>query len=196
MFFQSASGDQDIIHIDEDGTSENEVFEQLIHHGLERGGGIHKAEKHYEWFEHSAIGFERGFPLISGTDTNIVISPSNIELREDSGGLEFIDDVGNQRERILIFNRERVQLTVVLDQAQLTILLLDKEERRGEGGLRRANITSFGHIFEEGIKGNLFTGTKGIDFAIVFGNSVGFQLDSMIPFTEWGQGLRGRFLKD
>jgi len=74
MFFQSTSGDQDIIHVDEDGTGENEIFEQLIHHGLKRGGGVHKAKKHYEWFEHSAIGFERGFPLISGTNANVVIS--------------------------------------------------------------------------------------------------------------------------
>src|SRR5882762_8927482 len=117
MFVEGRSGNKDVVHIDKDSTSENEVLEKLIHHSLECGRGIHEAEKHYKWFKHSAIGFECGFPLISGTDTNIVIAPSNIELCEDSSGFEFIDDVGNQRERILIFNRERVQLTVVLDRA-------------------------------------------------------------------------------
>src|SRR5882724_11037572 len=38
MFFHGASGDENIIHIDKDCTGSNEIFEEFIHHCLERGG--------------------------------------------------------------------------------------------------------------------------------------------------------------
>src|SRR5713101_4192060 len=37
MFFNGGSGDQDVVHINEDLPCVNEVFEHLIHHGLECG---------------------------------------------------------------------------------------------------------------------------------------------------------------
>jgi len=62
-------------------------------------------------------------------NTNVVIPPSNVKLGEDSGIFEFVDDVGDKRERVLVLDRERVQLTVVLHRTEFTIFLLNKERK-------------------------------------------------------------------
>ena len=78
-------------------------------------------------------------------------------------------------------------MVIVLYLAEFTILLLDKEEGRSEGGNRRSNITSSGHIIEEGIESGLFHRTEGINLAIILRDGFGFKINGMIPFAEWGK---------
>jgi len=85
----------------------------------------------------------------------------------------------------LVLDRERVQLTVVLHRTEFTILLLDKEEGRSESGDRGSDMTTSGHIIEEGIESSLFHRTKRINLAVILGNGFRFKIDGMIPFTEW-----------
>jgi len=49
----------------------------------------------------------------------------------------------------LVFDGDYVKLSIVLYRMQFTILLLHEEERRGEGGFGRANVSSFEHILQE-----------------------------------------------
>ena len=76
-------------------------------------------------------------------------------------------------------------MTVVLHRTEFTIFLLNKEERRSEGGNRRSDITTSGHIIKEGIEGGLFHRTEGVNLAVVFGDGARFEINSVIPFAEW-----------
>ena len=127
---------------------------------------------------------------------NIVIPPVNIKLGEYTSILKFVDDIGDEREEVLVLDHEQVQLTVVLHWMEFTILLLNKEEGRSEGRNRGSNITTSGHIIEEGIESGLFHRTKGINLTIVFRDSLGFKIYSVIPFMKWGKFVRRRFFKD
>jgi hypothetical protein len=61
-------------------------------------------------------------------DTDIIVSPSDIELGEVLCALESMDEIVNEGERVSIFLRDGVECLIFLDEAELTILLLDKED--------------------------------------------------------------------
>jgi len=46
-------------------------------------------------FEESFVGFEGRFPLISVFDTDIVVSPSDIQFGEIFGTFEFVNEFGD-----------------------------------------------------------------------------------------------------
>ena len=74
---------QDVVHIDGDVTFVDEVAENEVHHGLEGGWGVGEAEEHNHGLEETSIRFESCFPLIAIADAYVVISPSDIQLREE-----------------------------------------------------------------------------------------------------------------
>jgi hypothetical protein len=53
-----------------------------VHHHLEGGGRIGKAEEHYRWFKQSFWYEEGCFPLISIFNTDVVVSPSHVKFGE------------------------------------------------------------------------------------------------------------------
>ena len=65
MVFDCASVYYNIIHIDHHISFVDEVLEYVIHHGLEGGWTVGKAEEHDQGFEEAPIHSEGGFPLIS-----------------------------------------------------------------------------------------------------------------------------------
>ena len=69
----------------------NEWSEDVVHHGLECGWGICGSEEHYGWFKHAIWGFERSLPLVALLDTDVVVSPPDVEFSED----ERMDQVGD-----------------------------------------------------------------------------------------------------
>jgi hypothetical protein len=75
--------DKDIIHIDSDVSLVDQFSENEIHHRLEGGGCVCETEEHDHGFEEASIGFKGRFPLIIVTNTNVVISPANVQLREE-----------------------------------------------------------------------------------------------------------------
>jgi len=52
------------------------------------------------------VGFEGSFPLIARTDTNVVIPPSNVKLGEYMSILEFVNDIRDEREGVLVLDCE------------------------------------------------------------------------------------------
>ncbi|KIJ06067.1 hypothetical protein PAXINDRAFT_92548, partial [Paxillus involutus ATCC 200175] len=101
---------------------------------LEGSRGVSETEEHNERFKQSTIGAESGFPFVPFLDPNIVVTPTDIEFGEILRSLKLIDEFRNERERVPIFYRYCIQLSVVLYWAQLVIFLLDKEECRCKGG--------------------------------------------------------------
>ena len=151
---------------------------------MERGRRVHETKEHDERFKHATVGFKGSFPLVARTDADVVIPPSDVKLGKDSSILEFVDDIRDERKGVLVLDHERVQLTVILHQMEFTILLLDKEEGRSEGGNRGSNITTSSHIIEESIESGLFHRTKGVNLAVILWDGFRFEINSMIPFAE------------
>ena len=76
---------------------------------------------------------KHGFPLVALFDADIIVSPSDIELGENLGFLEFIDEVRDERERVSISDSVFVEVPVVLARVEFSIFLFDKKEGRGWG---------------------------------------------------------------
>ena len=77
--------DEEVIHIDDEPSFGNHVAEGVVHKSLKDSGGVGEAEEHYGWFEESLVGDKGRFQLVTVFDSHIVVSPSNVELREDLG---------------------------------------------------------------------------------------------------------------
>ena len=69
----------------------NEWSEDMVHHSLECSWGVSESKEHHRWFEHTVWGFEHSFPFVALLDTDVVISPSDVEFRED----EHMDQIGD-----------------------------------------------------------------------------------------------------
>jgi hypothetical protein len=74
------------------------------------------------------ICLEFGLPLIALLDVDIIVSPLYIELGEVSHTLESIDEIVDEGEGVLIFLHDSIECLIVLDEVELTILLLDEED--------------------------------------------------------------------
>jgi len=109
--------------------------------------------------------------------------------------LEFVDDIGDEWKWVLTFHCDTVELPVVLDQPEFTILFLYKEGR-SKWGLQFSDISLVKHVLEECIQGLLLLNIKWIYFAVVGRDHIQFKLNAMIPLPEWWKGSRGFFFKN
>ena len=125
--------DQYIVHVDCDMSSGNQIFEQVVHHGLEGGWGICETEKHDQWFKGSFGCFENRLPLVSFFDPYVVIPPSHIQLGVQlrwSCGVhvksvkQFID----KGERVVVASGVFIQFSVINNWSFATILLGDVKD--------------------------------------------------------------------
>ncbi|KAF9801366.1 hypothetical protein IEO21_10133 [Rhodonia placenta] len=115
------------------GEDEYIIQEDVIHHRLEGCGGIGEAEEHYQGFVQSPVCYEGRFPFVTGFDPDVVVSPSDIELRKERSAAELVHHFGDQRQRIAILNRDRVQPAVVLYGSKCSFLLFDEKEGGRDG---------------------------------------------------------------
>ena len=132
MLLQSLREHKDVVHVHDHRTTRDEVYEQVVHHGLERGGAVGETEEHDKRLEQPTVGAERRLPLIALTNPDVVVAPANVELCEVLGATELVDELGDEGEGVVVLPRDGVELAVVLDETETAILLLDKEHRRPE----------------------------------------------------------------
>ena len=66
--------------------------EDCIHYGLEGHWGVGQAEEHDSGFIKALICDESHFPLVACLDMDIVITPPNVELREEGRSFHLIDE--------------------------------------------------------------------------------------------------------
>ncbi|KDQ25396.1 hypothetical protein PLEOSDRAFT_1045877, partial [Pleurotus ostreatus PC15] len=152
MLFARLGVDQNVIQIDNDHTFHNELPEEVVHHGLEGRRAVGQSEEHYQQLEESARSPKHGLPLVTLLDLDVVETPLDVELGEVASVPEFIHQVRDERERVPILDRHAVELPVVLDQAERSILLLDKEHRGSHGRLAGADPASPEVFFQEFIQ--------------------------------------------
>jgi hypothetical protein len=67
-------------------------------------------------------------PLVAFSDMDIIISPVHIELGEAPCTLELTDQVINEWWGVSILSCDGIEGSIVLDEAELTILLIDEED--------------------------------------------------------------------
>jgi hypothetical protein len=91
MFIQGASENQDVIEIDRDNSLYNKVLEDLIHHSLECHWTIGETKVHYQGLKEALVGVEWHLPLVTLSDTDIIVSLVHIELGEIVCALEAMD---------------------------------------------------------------------------------------------------------
>ena len=75
------------------------------------------------------MGNEGSFPLMPIFDSDIIVSPLDVELGEDFRPLEFIDKVRNEGERVYITDSMFVDIVIVLTGSEATVFLFDKEKK-------------------------------------------------------------------
>ena len=76
--------DAEVIHIDLQPFFPEHVSEDMVHKRLERGGCITESEEHDSGFQESHGSNESSFPLVFLSDADIVVSPANVKLGEQS----------------------------------------------------------------------------------------------------------------
>ena len=89
------------------------------------------------------MGDKGSFPLMPIFDLHIIVSPLDVKFGEDFRSLEFIDKVGNERERVCIMDSVFVDVAMVLTGLKATVLLFDEEERGCLWGVRGADFAGF-----------------------------------------------------
>ena len=118
-----------------------EGSEDIIHHSLEGSGTIGHSEEHHEGFEEAAVGAEDCFPFISGLDAYVIETPVDVKFCEVLGSMELGDEFGDEEEGVLVLDSYSIQCTIVLDQPERTIFLLNEEYKSCYGGLGRPDLS-------------------------------------------------------
>ncbi|SRR5713226_1255443 len=109
--------EEDVIEVDNKMTLVDEVLEDVSHERLKGGRGIAKAKGHDKWFKEAEVALKGGFPFVTGFDTNVVITPVDIEFRKIMRRLKFVYKVWNKGEQEGIFYRDIIELSVILDRS-------------------------------------------------------------------------------
>ena len=118
-----AAEDVDVIHVDDCNSFINELSEDVIHH-LEHRWAVSGTKEHDKRFEPALVCPKGHLPLISVLDSHVVVSPLDIQFGEVLcfGSGHHIEDVGNQGQGVGIIYSHCIELTVVLDEAEASIL--------------------------------------------------------------------------
>ena len=146
---------------------------------MESGGGVGKSKEHHGWFKKSFVGNEGSFPLVSVFDSYVVVSPPDVELGENLGISQFVYKIRDEGKRVGVADGVFIDVAVVLAWAKSAILLFNKEERRGLGGVRWADL-SRGEVFiQEVLSGFAFVWGEGIYFPDFRGESI-VEIDFMV----------------
>jgi len=118
---------------------------------LEGSGTVGYSEEYYKRFKEATVGVEGRFPFISGLDAYVVETPSDIKFCEVLGSTELGDELGDKGKRVFVLNSYGVQHTIVLDQPEQAIFLLNEEHRGCYGRFGRSDPSGTQVFLQEGV---------------------------------------------
>jgi len=95
-------------------------------------------------------------PLVSGLDADVVETSMDIQLGEVSSSMELGYEFGDQWERVFVFDCHGIECTIVLNQSEQAILLLDEKHWSCHGRFERADSSSTQIFLQEGVQLLLF----------------------------------------
>ena len=140
MFIEILSVDQDVIEIHRDFPLCDQIDEDCVHERLECRRGVGKPEEHDQRFEQPSVTDEGCLPLVSFFDSDVIVTPADIELGEIPSTSEPIDYIRCEWERIPVLNGDVVKFPVVLNEPQFPVFLFDEEDWRGNRRFTRPDI--------------------------------------------------------
>ena len=86
----------------------------MIHKHLKSWGAIAKAKNHDSGFKNAKGSDACSLPLIFLPDVDVVVSPSDIKLGEESRVLHVINQLRDEGERVPIVNGVAVKVAIIL----------------------------------------------------------------------------------
>ena len=92
--------------------------EDVVHYSLEGGRTVGHSEEHHERLKEAAVGAEGRLPFISGLDTYVIETPSDIKFCKVPSSMELGDEFGDKREGVPVLDGYGVQRVIVLDQLE------------------------------------------------------------------------------
>src|ERR1700747_2372688 len=100
----------------------------MVHHGLERGRRICKSKEHNHGLEKPSVRLERRLPLVSVANSDVVVTPPDVKLREEGRGLsiysrESVHEFSDKGEWGRVAYRPGVEFAIVLDGSEVAVLL-------------------------------------------------------------------------
>ncbi|KIK76365.1 hypothetical protein PAXRUDRAFT_170171, partial [Paxillus rubicundulus Ve08.2h10] len=117
--------DENVIQIDNNLASENEIIEDIIHEFLESCRGVGKPEEHYNGFKETVIHTKHCLPLIPILYLHVIVTPMYIEFHEIFSPFELVDEIP-------IFHDKCIKFLIILHQLKFSIFLFDKGKGRGK----------------------------------------------------------------
>ncbi|GBG89502.1 hypothetical protein CBR_g49293 [Chara braunii] len=138
---EGGAKDEDVIKVHGD-TDFEEVTEDVVHGGLECGGGIGESERHYEELVVPEPRAKCSLVGVLLADTDLVETTAEVDLGEIFGSTEAIKKFRYPGEWVLVLDRDPVQGTIVCAHAEFrgTVLL--------EGGGAKRNESFFKEFIE------------------------------------------------
>lgn len=88
---------------------------------LEGGRGIGEAKEHDSGFKEAFVSVQCCFPLMAILYSDVVVAPSYIKLGEDMGSFEFVNEVGDEGERVGIVDSVFIDISIVLTGSELVV---------------------------------------------------------------------------
>ena len=76
----------------------------------------------------AALGLECRFVDVGLFDANVIITLANVEFGVESRSAQFVDEIANEWQRVLVTDRIAVDGAIVLHRSELAIFLFDEEE--------------------------------------------------------------------
>ena len=120
--------DQDIINVDND-TNVQKGFQDVLNQSLESGWGIGESKGHDLELIVTIAGTECSLLNVILVDSNLVVSPSKVNLGENGCSLKSVNQVINEGNRKSVLLGDLVKCTVVNAHLKFSILLLDKNDQ-------------------------------------------------------------------
>ena len=78
------------------------IGKNIIHKMLESGRSIGEAKRHDQVFKSTVAGPEGGKPLVAISNSDVIVTSSEINLGEDFGGLQLVEKVANEWKQVSI----------------------------------------------------------------------------------------------
>ena len=133
MFLGSPGKHQDVIEVDSD-KGVKDILQHVIDKGLENSRGVSQTERHDEVLKVSQVSVKPRLPFIPLSDTYQVVRIEQVELGEHRGVSQWLERGTEQREGVLIFDRDVIKFSIVNAWPQAAILLGHKDESSSHRG--------------------------------------------------------------
>ena len=170
--------------------------EDGVHKGLEGRGSVTKTKGHDEWLEEAERALEGCFPFVTFADTDVIVTPADVELCEVTRSLELIDEFGNKRKGSGILDGDIVNGAIVLDGPKgATAAFGDEEERYSKGRRGRADVTFLQVVVDVFFEGEILSRGETVDTTFL-DVGIGFEVNRMVPRLMLRETVRGLFAED